>query len=237
MLRFSTGLLAAAALTLALTGCTQSTNEVAWQDNGMPLHTQANRNHTFYKYVYYPSNQVYYEPYTNTWHWFEQERWHTGQQRPAQFSFRGEEPRIVHTASNPPYRSHQTAVAMFGPFYNAHPASTSPRYADNRRLMEINRRVAANRKNIDVKVEPVTEPPFEYQMAWKFPGLMYVQPQHELNAHRRVQKQMQFTPESQKELQTSRMRRTQWFQPQLAIYPVTSSDTAFATGASDAPQN
>jgi hypothetical protein len=235
MLRFSTGLLAAAALTLALTGCTQSTNEVAWQDNGMPLHTQASSQHTFFKYVYYPSNQVYYEPYTNTWHWFEQERWHTGQQRPEQFSFRGEEPRIVHTASNPPYRSHQTAVAMHGPFYNAHPASTSPRYADNRRLIDIQRRVAKHRPVIE-KIELTPKQKIKLQVIQKLPHMASVQ-QRAVNTQRIRTKDSRMTTDFRLELQAFQSQRSHWVQQQLAITPIVSNGTAYATGASDAPQN
>jgi hypothetical protein len=72
--------LAAAATTLG--GCAVSSESITFEDNGTPRHEHGWQDWWNYQMVYHPNDQVYYEPYSGTYHWFQDETWYTGDKLP-----------------------------------------------------------------------------------------------------------------------------------------------------------
>ena len=62
---------AAAALLVALGGCAVSSESITFNDNGQPRHEHGWQDWWNYQFVYHPNEQVYFEPYTGTYHWFQ----------------------------------------------------------------------------------------------------------------------------------------------------------------------
>ena len=132
MLRRKLTTLAALSATvlLSMSGCGPSTT-IAWQDNGTPVHSHPAQTWWNYQYVYYPQAQVYFEPYSLTWYWFEDDLWRQGHELPQEIAIYDLNPQVVKLASFPPYEQHETVASTFGPFHYAHPGSLSPDYAPN----------------------------------------------------------------------------------------------------------
>ena len=76
---------AAAALLVALGGCAVSSETITFNDDGQPRHEHGWQDWWNYQFVYHPNEQVYFEPYTGTYHWFEGESWTSGGELPAIF--------------------------------------------------------------------------------------------------------------------------------------------------------
>lgn len=72
--------LAAAVATLG--GCAVSSESVTFQDDGPPRHQHGWQDWWSYQFVYHPNDQLYFEPYTGTYHWFENETWRSGTELP-----------------------------------------------------------------------------------------------------------------------------------------------------------
>ncbi len=107
---------ASAALTLAL-GCGSGSSQhtVQWQANGMPRHSDPNTPWWRYQFVYHPREQVYFEPSTHTYFWFENDFWHEGPELPEHFTLDSKLARVVHTWHEKPYMAHNTATALGSP--------------------------------------------------------------------------------------------------------------------------
>ncbi|UCD74234.1 MAG: hypothetical protein JSV91_10635 [Phycisphaerales bacterium] len=115
---------------LGLAGCSPDTT-VSWQDNGTPKHFHPAQTWWNYQYVYYAQPQVYFEPYSHTWYWFEDDLWHQGFDLPETISVYDQTPQVVKLASLPPFEQHDTVASTFGPYFYAYPGSLSPNYAPN----------------------------------------------------------------------------------------------------------
>jgi hypothetical protein len=111
-----------AAVTIAL-GCSTGTSQhhVQWQANGMPRHSDPNNPWWRYQFVYHPREQVYYEPTTATYFWFDNNAWHEGPELPHQFTLEAKLARIVYTWHEKPYMAHNTATAMGSPVKSIRP--------------------------------------------------------------------------------------------------------------------
>lgn len=143
LLRKSTVLLAVLGVAL-MSGCGAKT-AITWQDNGTPVHQHPSQDWWQYQYVYYPQTQVYFEPFSHTWYWFEDELWHEGTELPQEFSVHNVNPRIVKLHSMPPYEQHDYVASINGPYLYAYPGSLSAEYGPNIRMAQ----AQANRDKIN----------------------------------------------------------------------------------------
>lgn len=91
------GLVAGVAVvgTLVLAGCSHPSKVTNWQANGTPVHESANEPWWNYQLVYHPNTGVYFEPYSQTWHWQEGGEWRSSTRRPAPVAWRADEAVIV----------------------------------------------------------------------------------------------------------------------------------------------
>lgn len=119
------------ALTFGLTaacllgGCNSpSHTQVQWQPDGQPQHTHHTEDWWQHQYVYHPNAQVYYEPYSRTFFWFENNQWNEGPELPQHFTLEQDRARVVKLKSPKPHAQHDMVVAKHGPQQlRAYPAS------------------------------------------------------------------------------------------------------------------
>lgn len=119
------GLLAASGA-ISLTGCSHNANStVVWEDNGMPSHNPMSQNKRWkYKFVYFPGEDVYYEPYTQKYFWFDGDFWYEGDQLPKHITINSVEPQVVRLAFDKPYMSHGSVVSQFAGYKTMKPGAT-----------------------------------------------------------------------------------------------------------------
>ena len=126
--RISTLLTAAVATSvLALGGCSHNaTSTVVWEDNGLPRHNPTSKSKRWqYKFVYFPGEDVYFEPYTSTYYWYDGDFWYEGAELPDHVDVSFVEPQIVRLRDNKPYMNHGTVVAKhFGGWKTVKPGAT-----------------------------------------------------------------------------------------------------------------
>lgn len=123
--RIGTALTVGLAAAFALGGCNSASHtQVEWQPEGTPRHTHHTEDWWQYQYVYHPNVQVYFEPYSETYFWFENGQWHEGAELPKHITLDPEWTRVVKLKSPKPHSQHATVVAQHGPQkYRAYPAS------------------------------------------------------------------------------------------------------------------
>ncbi len=112
---------------ISLTGCSQNARStVVWEDNGMPRHNPASKSQRWnYKFVYFPGEDVYFEPYTTTYFWYDGDFWYEGQELPKHIDIGSVEPKVVLLPDAKPYMSHGTVVARhFGAWKTVKPGAT-----------------------------------------------------------------------------------------------------------------
>lgn len=73
--------LVAGGLLAAATGC-ETESKITFQDNGIPRHEHGWQDWWNYQFVYYPEENVYYEPFTETYFWFDSDGWAQGDTLP-----------------------------------------------------------------------------------------------------------------------------------------------------------
>jgi len=78
--------LSIAAAVATLGGCAVTSDTITFEDSGQPRHEHGWQDWWNFQFVYHPNDQVYFEPYTGTYHWFQNERWNTGSELPSAFS-------------------------------------------------------------------------------------------------------------------------------------------------------
>lgn len=111
---------------LGFAGCSQTTSLVEWEQDGTPRHMHPNEHWWQYKFVYHPKAQVYFNPYTHTYSWFDsnEQQWIEGNRLPKQFAIYKENTTVVKVNFKPPHAQHRTITAKkAGPTFNAFPAS------------------------------------------------------------------------------------------------------------------
>ncbi len=74
------------------TGCATTSESITFQDDGTPRHEHGWQDWWNYQFVYHPNDQVYFEPYSGTYHWFADGTWRTGEELPATLN---PEPRLA----------------------------------------------------------------------------------------------------------------------------------------------
>jgi hypothetical protein len=116
--------------TLGMTGCSGHST-VAWEDSGTPVHNAPDQSWWQYEYVYHPESQVYFEPYSTTFYWYNGQVWQSGQELPDWVAVNPDNAVTVRMATKEPYAHHERAVALHGPLFGAYPSSMSTKYPPN----------------------------------------------------------------------------------------------------------
>jgi hypothetical protein len=103
----------------SLTGCESAQSSLSIQDNGVLRQDSTAHTWWHYQFVYYPDEQVYYEPFTQTYWWFEEGSWWPGDKLPDEFELRREMAQVVYLQHDRPYLQHGTVLAL-------HPVPSHP---------------------------------------------------------------------------------------------------------------
>lgn len=105
---------AALGLSVALLGgCSQSRTQVTWQDNGTPHISHPHQQWWNYQFVYYPASQVYFEPHSQTYYWFQNGLWRQGSELPSHIPLQFENPVTVKLESEQPFMQHHSVTKAF----------------------------------------------------------------------------------------------------------------------------
>ena len=111
---------------LGFAGC-QKTSIVEWEVDGTPRHMHPNEHWWQYKFVYHPKAQVYFNPFTHTYSWYDgaNNQWVEGERLPLQYTIDNGKVKVVKVNFKPPHAQHRTITAKkAGPTFSAFPAST-----------------------------------------------------------------------------------------------------------------
>ncbi len=96
-----------------LAGCSQNQAQVTWQDNGTPHVDHQHQQWWNYQFVYYPASQVYFEPHSQTYFWFQNGLWRQGSETPGHITLQFENPVIVKLETDLPYMQHSSVSKAF----------------------------------------------------------------------------------------------------------------------------
>lgn len=72
----------AATAAFTLGGCYTSSESVTFEDGQAPVHEHGWQDWWSHQFVYHPEQQAYFEPYSGTYHWFENGAWVEGDSLP-----------------------------------------------------------------------------------------------------------------------------------------------------------
>ena len=109
-------------------GCSQEST-VSWQPDGMPHHTHPYQSWWTYEFVYHPNAQVYFEPYTQQYFWFEDGWWHRADQPPQELVLDPTLATVVKLQQTVPHPQHET-VLTWHPCYRDMPPQFDPELFD-----------------------------------------------------------------------------------------------------------
>lgn len=113
-----------------LAGCDSSAKVIAFQENGVPHHEHEWQDWWNYQFVYHPSCHAYFEPYTGTWYWFEDDAWHMGPELPTELTAEPRLARVVKLQRDSiPFLQHDTVVAWHPSPVEIKPKSFDPGHA------------------------------------------------------------------------------------------------------------
>ena len=107
----------------ALAGCETATS-ISWQRDGVPHHQHPEQEWWHYQFVYHPNAQVYFEPYTKTYYWFEKGSWCAGAKPPTGLELNTQLATVVKLQQSLPFVQHDTVLAwhpckrQFAPQYD-----------------------------------------------------------------------------------------------------------------------
>ena len=107
---------------LGFAGCNQTTSIVEWEMDGTPRHMHPNEHWWQYKFVYHPKAQVYFNPYTHTYSWYDSdnEHWVEGERLPIKYTIDDDKVKVVKVNFTHPHAQHRTITARkAGPTYVA----------------------------------------------------------------------------------------------------------------------
>jgi len=95
-----------ASLPLVIAAGCSSPSVVTWQDNGVPFHEHSFETWWNYQFVYHPSTQSYFEPWTQTHIWFEGDAWRMGSDLPRGLNPDPRYAQVVKVRSDLPFLQH-----------------------------------------------------------------------------------------------------------------------------------
>ena len=108
-------------------GCDSSQHTITMQDNGVPYHVHGSQDWWHYQFVYHPDAQTYFEPYTQTYFWYEEGAWHAGPESPPQLILDVDRAKVVKLRTDEmPFLQHTTVLASHPP-RGEMPAQMDPR--------------------------------------------------------------------------------------------------------------
>lgn len=147
------GLIAGATLLVGLGGCHSLQSDVSWHENGQPRHSHSQQSWWSYKYVYYPHEQVYFEPYSRTYFWFNEDRWEEGDQLPDHITVHADDANIVRLQEPKPYLQHVTTLQWSWPHTRAIVGSTDAFHATPEAIAASERRAAERNGDMVASLE------------------------------------------------------------------------------------
>ena len=104
------------AIAIGMTGC-QNRDYVRWDESGAPATVNARTNEAVYTYVYFPELQVYLEPHSQLYFWFQDGAWYEGNVLPAGLSIDKQYFEFVELNTPKPWTQHVTVHSGFGGDY------------------------------------------------------------------------------------------------------------------------
>lgn len=128
-------------LCVTMLGCQGSGHPIVWQD-GMPVHENPHQNWWSHTFVYYPDRQVYYEPYNETYFWYEHGLWEEGMELPPDVIIYPKLARTVKLQHPKPYIQHHTVTSWHPNFYGPLAGSTDPYHGSQEAIVMSEQRAA-----------------------------------------------------------------------------------------------
>ena len=109
-----------------LGGCTSfnpAKTHISRTTGEVPFHQHPHHNWWHYKFAYYPKQQVYFEPYSQTYYWFAEGQWEQGPNLPETFSLDPHEVKTVRLLFERPYVQHLSVLMSSWPYSTPIPGS------------------------------------------------------------------------------------------------------------------
>jgi hypothetical protein len=122
------GTFATVGLAAALAGCQTHQYPTAWEGSTFE-HAHPYQNWWSYQFVYYPGQQVYFEPYTETYFWFENGLWEQGPELGENFAIDSSDAVVVKLQHKKPYVQHCSVTVWHPNYYGPVPGSLDPYHA------------------------------------------------------------------------------------------------------------
>jgi len=98
------------------TGCAVTSETIAFQEDGTPRHEHGWQDWWSHQFVYHPNDQVYFEPYTRTYHWFDGGTWRSGEELPSSLRPDPELAQVVFLQEDRfPWSQHNTTSFVHAP--------------------------------------------------------------------------------------------------------------------------
>jgi hypothetical protein len=112
----------------SLCGC-QAQHPITMSATSAPRHEVPGAEWWHYQFAYFPGQQVYFEPYTATYFWYDQGLWEEGPDLPESITLRSGDAVIVRLQNQKPYIQHSTVCAWHPCYYGPLPGSMAPYHA------------------------------------------------------------------------------------------------------------
>ena len=142
MINVKTAVLGMVAVVGLLGGCQTHDYSIGWQSNGMPRHHNPHQQWWSYQFVYFPGQQVYFEPYTDTYFWYLNGLWEEGVELPPTIILDDNTAKVVHLQHTKPYVQHQTVARWHPNFYGPLPGSMDSYHASPEAIAQSEQRSA-----------------------------------------------------------------------------------------------
>lgn len=119
------GFAASLATLSMLNGCATPNQYLSWDSNGQPRTDHPEQSWWHYEFVYHPQAELYYEPYTKRYFWFDEHRWEwmSSNQPPRGTSVDPTVSKVVRVKTQDPHMDHVTVLAVAGPQWRGAPSS------------------------------------------------------------------------------------------------------------------
>lgn len=105
------GCAAAVAVCLAM-GCESNDTTAQWQPGEAPYFNADGDQWWHFKFVYYPQDEIYFQPYTGQFFWFEDGAWRSGDDLPMTRNIRSIDAEVVRSRYDLPFFEHLTHAQL-----------------------------------------------------------------------------------------------------------------------------
>jgi hypothetical protein len=125
-----------------LGGCQTHPHPITVNTTSSPMHQIPTNDWWNYQFVYFPPQQVYFEPYSRTYFWYDQGLWEEGQDLPKSIQMRGGDAVVVRLQNEKPYVQHESVLRWHPNYFGSLPGSTATYHASTEAITQSELRAA-----------------------------------------------------------------------------------------------